>query len=108
MIIATGRRQSGKNTLFDYVKQLVPESQDFSFAHHLKRMAVDILGLREEQAFGNDDQKNTLVEHLLWENFPVARLGGQRRYCARDPYGFRPPWWDHNRGIVIQDFSYSC
>jgi hypothetical protein len=60
--------------------------------------------LREEQAFGNDDQKNTPVEHLLWENFPLPVWEDKDgNILVQD--GVRPPWWDHNRGIVIQDFS---
>ena len=32
----------------------------YSFAEKLKRMAIDVLGLKEEWVFGTDKQKNTL------------------------------------------------
>ena len=41
----------------------------YSFAEKLKRMAVDVLGLKEEQAFGTDEQKNTPT-HIQWESMP--------------------------------------
>jgi len=41
----------------------------YSFADKLKRMSIDILGLKEEQVFGTDKQKNTLT-HMQWENMP--------------------------------------
>lgn len=66
-----GKKQSGKNTCYSCIRLWRPEAQDFSFASSLKRMAVDILGLEEWQAFGTDEQKNTVVPHLLWENFPL-------------------------------------
>lgn len=85
MILAySGRRLSGKNTCCSYIKQLIPEAEEFSFAYSLKRMAVDILGLREEQAYGTDEEKDSLVEHLLWENFPL------------------PAWVDSSGNITVQ------
>lgn len=73
MIISlSGKKLSGKNTCFNFIKEIVPEAQEFAFARALKRMCVDILGLREEQAFGSEADKNTIVPHLLWENFPVV------------------------------------
>ena len=41
----------------------------YSFAEKLKRMAVDVLGIKEEQAFGTDEQKNTHT-HIQWESIP--------------------------------------
>lgn len=67
----SGRKQSGKNTSYNCMRLWRPEAQEFSFAWNLKRVCVDVLGLEEWQAFGTDEQKNTLVPHLLWENFPL-------------------------------------
>ena len=41
--------------------------QIYSFADKLKRMSIDILGLKEEWVFGTDEQKNTLTD-ILWED----------------------------------------
>ena len=41
----------------------------YSFAEKLKRMAIDVLGLKEEWVFGTDKQKNTLTS-ISWEDMP--------------------------------------
>ena len=41
----------------------------YSFAEKLKRMAVDVLGLKEEWVFGTDKQKNTVTD-IKWEDMP--------------------------------------
>lgn len=88
VLVISGAKQSGKGTLFKFIRAanasrrgivdtllLRPGRpvEEFFFAYLLKRFCVDVLGLREEQAFGTDDDKNTLVPHLLWENFPVSQ-----------------------------------
>lgn len=67
----SGRKQAGKNTSYSCIRLWRPEAQDFSFADSLKRMCIDVLGLEEWQVYGTDEQKNTFVPHLLWENFPL-------------------------------------
>lgn len=71
ILAISGRKQAGKDTCFKFLDQIVPGVQQFYFAEPLKRMCVDVLGCPEELVFGTDQQKNTLVPHLLWENFPV-------------------------------------
>jgi len=39
----------------------------YSFADKLKRMCIDLLGLKEEWVFGNDEQKNTPT-HISWKD----------------------------------------
>jgi len=56
------------------VRQFMAETMDpyikaYSFADPLKRFCVDVMGLREEQCFGTDDDKNTLAEPYAWEDF---------------------------------------
>lgn len=75
MIMAlAGRKQSGKGTIFSFVEALngraARATKEFSFAYLLKRLAVDVLGLEERQVFGTDQDKNTPVDHIRWENFP--------------------------------------
>lgn len=41
----------------------------YSFADVLKEMCVSVLGLSEEQVYGNNEQKNTDT-HLVWKNMP--------------------------------------
>ena len=46
----------------------------YSFAEKLKRMSIDILGLKEEWVFGTDEQKNTLT-NFKWERFSQDKKG---------------------------------
>ena len=39
----------------------------YSFAEKLKRMCIDLLGLKEEWVFGTDEQKNTPT-HINWKD----------------------------------------
>ena len=39
----------------------------YSFAHKLKQLCVDVLGLEQELVFGNDQQKNTKT-HIKWDS----------------------------------------
>ena len=54
----------------------------YSFAEKLKRMAIDVLGLKEEWGFGTDKQKNTLTD-IKWEDMPGPTLK-KGRMTARE------------------------
>ena len=51
-----------ENELKEYI-------QLYALANSLKEMAVNILGLKPEQVFGTDKQKNTLTS-ISWEDMP--------------------------------------
>ena len=51
-----------ENELKDYI-------QLYALANSLKQLAVDILGLKPEQVFGTDKQKNSLT-NIRWEDMP--------------------------------------
>lgn len=42
----------------------------YSFADPLKKFCIDVMGVPWENCYGTDEQKNTPLEHLLWENIP--------------------------------------
>lgn len=42
----------------------------YSLAVELKRICVDVFGIKHSQVYGTDEQKNQKVEHLRWENMP--------------------------------------
>lgn len=46
----------------------------YSFAEKLKRLSIDLLGLKEEWVFGTEEQKNTKT-HLNWEKFSETKTG---------------------------------
>lgn len=81
ILCLSGRKQAGKDTCYNFLHKLVTRDHDFpglydgicqfNFAEPLKRMCIDILGCPEDKVFGTDEDKRTLVPHLLWENFPV-------------------------------------
>jgi hypothetical protein len=47
---------------------LWPYVKLYSFADSLKQMCVELFEIPHGCVWGTDDQKNTLQEHLLWEN----------------------------------------
>ena len=55
-------------------RELWPYVKLYSFADGLKRLCIEFFGLKSEQVFGTDDQKNEKIPHLLWENMPEAEL----------------------------------
>lgn len=94
MIIAfSGKKQSGKGTCCEFLSHLL-DVQVFAFADLLKKMCVDILGLRPEQVFGTDEQKNGLTTYR-WEDLPhYTSLMGQWNKEILDimaPHGL---FWD--------------
>jgi hypothetical protein len=42
----------------------------YSFADALKSVCVELFNIPPECVYGTDEQKNTLIPHLLWENMP--------------------------------------
>lgn len=52
------------------VYNMWPFIKNYSFAKELKDICMGLFGLTREQVYGTDEQKNTMVPHLLWENMP--------------------------------------
>lgn len=70
----SGKKQSGKNTLcndlFNFFNGNSEEEicKIYSFANLLKKnICIDILGLRYDQCYGTDEQKNELT-NFMWED----------------------------------------
>jgi len=68
MIIAfAGRKQSGKTSSCEFVKNIfetsnLGQSKVYNFADPLKQVCIDILGLTYDQCYGTDENKNELVD----------------------------------------------
>ena len=64
------------------VYNMWPFIKNYSFAKELKDICMGLFGLTREQVYGTDEQKNTIVPHLFWENMPgritseIVKLGG--------------------------------
>ena len=69
IIAIAGRKQSGKDTLCRFLTERLEAipSKIYSFADPLKRFCIDVMGLREEQCYGSDTEKNTKTPYL-WDN----------------------------------------
>ena len=53
-------------------REIWPYVKMYSFADGLKSLCVEFFGLKPEQVYGTDEQKNQEVSHLRWENMPKA------------------------------------
>lgn len=47
-----------------------PFIKNYSFATELKAIATGLFDIPRECVYGSDEQKNTIMPHLLWENMP--------------------------------------
>lgn len=66
----SGKKQSGKDTLLTNISpHLDGVVKKYSFADGLKNFLVDVVGLKPEQVWGTDDQKNSKTNYL-WEHLP--------------------------------------
>jgi len=76
IIGVSGRKQSGKTTLSEHLEPWFTKNQkgsygNYSFAEPLKQLVcVQVLGLKPEQVFGTDEEKNSLTKYR-WENLPM-------------------------------------
>lgn len=66
----SGKKQVGKDSTADIVVRLLEEQGKkvhvTAFAHPLKRMCIDILGLDEALVYGSNDDKDTPT-HIVWD-----------------------------------------
>lgn len=89
-IALSGRKQVGKDTAASMITRLL-ESRGkkvvtTAFAEPLKSMCIDLLGLKREEVYGTDAQKNAL-SHILWDGFPMeVRLKYSNEF-AKYEYG---------------------
>jgi hypothetical protein len=52
-------------------RNIWPYVRTFSFAEPLKSIAVQLFGVKEDQCFGSDDNKNTPI-NIKWEDLPTV------------------------------------
>jgi hypothetical protein len=74
IIAFSGRKQSGKSTSGEYIKNLIYDIEPtisvktYSFADPLKKdICINLLGLTEQQCYGSDEDKNTITM-IRWED----------------------------------------
>ena len=115
----SGRKKSGKSTLCRFLKdnaqvlwpaapyaqagravtlgQASPTAVEvFSFAGPVKKFCVDILGLKPEQCYGTEEQKNSPTA-IRWEDLPhYARIVSDACDAAMAEFhrdSLAQPWW---------------
>jgi len=90
IIGVSGVKQSGKDTVANFLCSYFNDckikvnssllaglgwdfgqSRVYSFADPLKRFLIDVMGLREEQCYGSDEDKNSLTNYK-WDNLPMV------------------------------------
>lgn len=72
ILAASGKKQSGKDSLLSGIRPFLEQMgsvRTYSFADELKIFLINGMGLRWEQVWGTDEQKNSLTEYQ-WENMP--------------------------------------
>lgn len=58
----------------DYaVQNMFPYIKAYSFADKLKELCTDLFDIPYECVWGTNEQKNTPMPHLLWENMPGSQ-----------------------------------
>lgn len=72
IIAFAGRKQSGKTSACEFVSNVFVNTNRqiacvYNFADPLKELCQNILGIKYEQCYGTDDQKNELVD-CYWNN----------------------------------------
>lgn len=76
MIVAmSGRKQSGKNVTCSFLRNVYGHDYSvgvYAFADKLKEFCRDYLGIDEKLLWGTDEDKNTKVAHIRWENWPIT------------------------------------
>lgn len=98
IIAISGKKGSGKTTVRDHLLKVFAGARPFSFAGAIKRLCVDVMGLRPEQVYGSDADKNTPTRYL-WESLPhyqaiVARLRTEAtERCAHEYQGCDEAAW---------------
>jgi hypothetical protein len=87
ILVISGKKQSGKTTLANYVKSKLDDCQIYSFATPVKESLINLFGLRREQCYGSNADKETTTEYL-WENVPgldkTQYAGRTGKIIARD------------------------
>lgn len=91
IIAISGRKLAGKNTIAKFIDKYCQEkfnclpALECSFADALKEFCIDVLGLKYEQCYGTNEEKNTPTEYS-WENVePYLRWKfGSRQFLLYD------------------------
>lgn len=93
IILASGRKQSGKDTFCQHVLEIYRDALNgscsadvMSFADPIKHFCIEVIGLSFKQMYGTDEEKNSLTD-LEWRGLPhEIRLGNAGDWPTDDGY----------------------
>lgn len=74
-----------------------PYIKNYAFADYLKEMCIKLFDIPSECLYGTDKQKQSVIEHLRWENMPGFMDLDLHKACLRNHYG-----------MGFQDFAKKC
>lgn len=81
----SGKKQTGKDTTLSFLENVLHDVQNTSFAWPLKEyVAVRILGIPRELAFGTNEQKETPT-HIMWDSMFREIREDYRELGMKDP-----------------------
>lgn len=107
IIAMSGRKQAGKDTIGEFLKNycvnsLKIKSDTYAFADLLKKICIEALGVEYEQCYGTDEEKNSDTTYV-WDNvsdFLRWKFGSQEIIFRST----RPSQYD--LGLPLEDYYY--
>lgn len=76
LILISGKKQSGKDTSAAYLSSLLTfngfSTEIYSFATPLKEFLINVFGIKKEQCWGSDEEKNTPTT-IKWSDLPLPK-----------------------------------
>lgn len=102
----SGKKQSGKDTSSEICTRILESEglsvKSTSFAHPLKAMCVNVLGLSHQGCYGSDEDKAE-NSHIMWENMPQEiRKNYQRTVIGSHGKAFVDPRGPMTNRQVLQ------
>lgn len=79
------------------VYNMWPFIKNYSFAKELKEICIGLFNIPRECVYGTDEQKNTIIPHLLWENMPGVMSPELFESCSKN-----------ERGAGLKEFIKNC
>jgi hypothetical protein len=73
----------------------------YNFADSLKDMCINLFGFTYEQAYGTNDQKNQVLDHIRWEDMPRFQ---NKKLMKKLPVDARKSWGWREGEITAREF----
>lgn len=64
IVLICGRKRTGKGLAYKLIKKYIPNSGEFSFAKPIKDFCISVLGLTDEQCYGETQAREQPTQYL--------------------------------------------